>query len=73
MKEDRTTEPVDKTPDKAGSGSKPRQYDEVTTWLDDNWTWSQPSTWPLSVRFLPIFVALVVVFIGVYVHNYMTS
>ena len=40
---------------------------EPTTWLDSNWTWSDVSSWPLSVKFLPIVTALLVVFIGLYV------
>ncbi|TKA29451.1 hypothetical protein B0A50_03463 [Salinomyces thailandicus] len=35
-----------------------------------DWSWSSPSSWPLSVRWAPVFVALVATFIGVYYTHY---
>jgi hypothetical protein len=62
------------TPASAPSKPKPKPSSskerEITTFLDPNWSWTDISTWPLSVKFFPVFVALVGVFVGVYVQDY---
>jgi hypothetical protein len=52
------------TEDKAHTNTTP-----ATTFLDSHWTWGDPSSWPLSIKFLPVGVALVAVYIAVYFQN----
>lgn len=35
------------------------------TFLDDDWSWADPSSWPLSIKFLPVGVAIVGIYIAV--------
>ena len=45
------------------------QAKEITTIFDSNWSWSDFSSWPLSVKFFPVFIAGIAVFIGIYYQN----
>ena len=41
------------------------------SFLDDTWTWSSPSTWPLSIRFLPFPIASIILFFAVYIQYFL--
>jgi hypothetical protein len=51
----------DKQPKDRKDGAK-----DIKTFLDNNWSWADPSSWPLSVKFLPIGVAIVAIYIATY-------
>ncbi len=40
--------------------------DRPPTIFDPNWTWSNPSSWPLSIRFLPVGVAIIAIGLATY-------
>lgn len=56
---------------KETSGRPARERNTPVSFLDDTWSWSSPSTWPLSVRFLPFPIACIVVFFGVYIQHFL--
>ena len=40
--------------------------DRPKTFLDGTWSWSSPSSWPLSIRFLPIGIAFAAIYIALF-------
>ena len=43
------------------------------SFLDSTWSWSAPSTWPLSVKLLPFPVACLALFLGVYIQHFLPA
>ncbi|KAK3698069.1 hypothetical protein LTR37_017118 [Vermiconidia calcicola] len=52
--------------DSQQTSSKARAKDQPISFLDEDWSWSDPSSWPLSIKFLPVAVAIVGIGITVY-------
>lgn len=48
-----------------------REANAPVSFLDDTWSWSSPSTWPLSIRLLPVPIACIVLFFGVYIQHFL--
>ncbi|KAK3696349.1 hypothetical protein LTR37_018014 [Vermiconidia calcicola] len=46
--------------------SKQKAEDQPRSFLDEDWSWSDPSSWPLSIKFLPVAVAIIGIGITVY-------
>lgn len=55
------------------ASNQAREKDAPRSFLDHDWSWSSPSTWPLSIRFLPFPMVSIVLFFGVYVQHFMSS
>lgn len=52
------------------SGHTVENAREYTSFLDaEGWSWSRPRSWPLSIKFLPLVVALIPVYIGAQFRN----
>ena len=46
-------------------GDSQTQAKEPTTFLDSNWTWSEFSSWPLSIKFFPALIPIVGIWIAI--------
>ena len=56
---------------KEGDDRSKNSSREPTTFLDSNWTWSDFSSWPLTVKFFPILIGVAAVLLAViYQHLY---
>jgi hypothetical protein len=53
----------------AAKDSSAIQDDSDDPW--DNWSWTSPSTWPLSLKFSPIFIALMGLFTSIYYNHFL--
>lgn len=54
-------------------GQRNQDANAPVSFLDDTWSWASPSTWPLSIRFLPFPITFIVLFFGVYIQHFLFS
>ena len=45
---------------------QPSQTPQPPTFLDSTWLWSDPTTWPLTLKFSPVILAVALATLGVY-------
>ncbi|KAK5166539.1 uncharacterized protein LTR77_008082 [Saxophila tyrrhenica] len=54
-----------KNPEKTTSQEAKPTRPTPPTFLDSTWTWSSPSTWPLTIKLLPVFIAIISIYLAV--------